>query len=289
MNQLIREIFHLFDDPDLKRENERMKTFFDRKTIESRCEEFFALYGVTRGRIHDMCQAKVTHTRAVAANCLEIAENLGLNEYDCDLAWIIGELHDFSRFGQAVVTKTYRDSDLFNHAKLGARILFVHRMVEDIIPNFDRLSAEDQRVLEKAVYHHSDYRLPDNLTERERMFCKIIREADQLDIFRTIVESGWETIYGCSREEILASEISDGIAEAFFRHQLADYAKRVKPADFHLAHIALCFGLESKAARKRALEQGYLQQMMELTFSRPEVQEKYIRLKAEAENFLTEE
>ena len=29
--------------------------------------------------------------------------------------------------------------------------------------------------------------------------------------------------------------------------------------------------------------------MMELTFSRPEVQEKYIRLKTEAENYLTEE
>ena len=266
-----------------------MKTIFDRKEIESRCEEFFSLYDVTHGRIYDMCQAKVIHTRAVAANCLEIAENLGMDEYNRDLAWIIGELHDFSRFGQAVVTKNYRDSDLFNHARLGARILFVHRMAEDIIPNFDRISAEDQRVLEKAVYHHSDYRLPDTLTEREKTFCKIIREADQLDIFRTIVESGWETIYGCGREEILASEISDAIAEAFFRRQLADYAKRSTPADYHLAHIALCFGLESKAARKRALEQGYLQQMMELTFSRPEVQEKYIRLKTEAENFLTEE
>ncbi len=51
--------------------------------------------------------------------------------------------------------------------------------------------------------------------------------------------------------------LKKGIAEAFYEHRLAEYSKRVTPADFHMAHIALCFGLGSASARQRAVEQGY--------------------------------
>ena len=109
-----------------------MSTIFNKNEIKRNCDEFFSLYDVTNARVHDMCKAKQIHTDAVAANCIHIAEYLGLSEYDCDLAWIIGELHDFARFGQAVVTKTFRDSDRYHHAKFGARLLFKHGMIEDI-------------------------------------------------------------------------------------------------------------------------------------------------------------
>ena len=263
-----------------------MSTIFDKDAIKRNCDDFFSLYDVTNARTYDMCKLKQIHTNAVAANCVYIAEHSGLNEYDCDLAWVIGELHDFARFGQAVVTQTFRDSDRYNHAKFGARLLFKHGMIEDIISNSDEICDEDKRVMEKAIYHHSDLKLPDDLTERERLFCEIIREADQIDIFRTIVTSGWETIYGHGKDEILSSDISDAILAAFPRHELADYSKRTTLADYHLAHIALCFGLKSAAARQRAIEQGYLQQLMDIEFHKPTVQEKYLRAKRCAEEFL---
>ena len=263
-----------------------MSTIFDRDEIKRNFDEFFSLYDVTKARIHDMCTAKLIHTHAVAANCDFIAEHLGLNEYDRDLAWTVGELHDFARFGQAVVTHTFRDNDKYNHAKFGARLLFKHGMIEDIMLNFDELSDEDKLVMEKAVYHHSDFKLPDDLTERERLFCNIIREADQIDIFRTIATNTWETIYGVGRDEILSTDISDAILSAFERHELADYSKRVNFADYHLSHIALCFGLKTAAARRRAIEQGYLQRLMDVEFSNPQVQAKYLRAKRCVEEFL---
>ena len=263
-----------------------MSTIFDKDEIKRNCDDFFSLYDVTKARTYDMCKAKLIHTNAVAANCIHIAQYLGLNEYDCDLAWIIGELHDFARFGQAVVTQTFRDSDRYNHAKFGARLLFKHGMIEDIISNSDEICDEDKRVMEKAIYHHSDLKLPDDLTERERLFCEIIREADQIDIFRTIATSGWETIYGHGRDEILATDISDAILAAFPKHELADYSKRVTNADYHLAHIALCFGLKSVAAKQRAIQQGYLQQLMDIEFHDSTVQEKYLRAKRCVEEFL---
>lgn len=264
-----------------------MNTFFNKDEIRRNCDEFFLLYDVTKARVHEMCEIKRVHTLAVAENCIYIAKYLGLSEYDCDLAWLIGELHDFARFGQAVVTKTFSDSDKYNHAKLGASLLFKHRMIEDLVPNYNQICDEDKIVMEKAVYHHSDFKLPDDLTERERLFCKIIREADQLDIFRTIATSTFETIYGCSKEEMLSSpDISDEILAAFPRHELADYSKRVTFADYRLAHIAICFGLKSPVAKHRAVEQGYLQQLTDLEFYKPKVQEKYLRAKHCVEEFL---
>lgn len=266
-----------------------MVTKFDKDIIAKRCEEFFASYSFTEGRTFDMCQAKLIHTRAVAENCYIIAQGEGLSQNDCDLAWTIGELHDFARFEQIVVTKSFSDSDLFDHAKMGARMLFTNHMVDDIIPDYQDISDEDKLVLEKAVYYHSSYSLPSTLSEREHLFCSIIREADQLDIFRTVVESGWKTLNGNDKETILASDISDEIAEAFHQRKLVDYSKRVTPADYHMSQIALCFGLHSAKARKRALEQGFLTKLMDITFKNPSVQKKYMELKKLTLEYLHED
>ena len=160
-----------------------MKIIFDRETIRKNCEDFFSIYDITKERTHEMCIGKIIHTRHVVKNCDAISDYMGFDDYDRDIAWIIGELHDFARFGQAVVTKTFKDSERFNHAKLGARILFTHRMVDDIIPNYEEICSEDKTVMYKAVYHHSDLYLPDDRTELEHKFCEIIRDADKVDIF----------------------------------------------------------------------------------------------------------
>ena len=260
----------------MKKEDEFI---FDKAVIQKNCDDFYSLYNATRGEVYEMCNLKKKHTYEVAKNCMMIAGRMGLCEYDCDMAWVIGQLHDFARFGQAVKTHSLDDSAAFDHAKLGARILFTHHLVDDIIPGYNRIDEADKIAMEKAVYHHSEYELPDNLTGRERIFCEIIREADKLDIFRVIAESDYEVIYGCSLWEIERDDISPAIEEAFYEHRLAEYAKRVTRADYHMAHIALCFGLKEKAARHRAIEQGYIEQMMDIEFLNPKVQKKYLGMK----------
>lgn len=225
-----------------KHEKHNVKPAFDRREIEHRCEEYFSIFDeITQKRMYDMCRAKIEHSRIVASNCELTANDLGLSRYDTDLAWLIGELHDFGRFGQVIMTLTFRYSDAWNHAHFGTHLLFDAGLVDNLAPEWEDICAEDRTVVRKAVHHHSDFRLPDGLTTRERVFCSLIREADQMDIFRTIVGSGWKTIYGHTKEEILSSGFSDAIVRAFFRHELADYSKRATFADYHLAHIALCF------------------------------------------------
>ncbi|MBQ3448686.1 MAG: HD domain-containing protein [Synergistaceae bacterium] len=262
---------------------------FDKAKISENCEEFFSLYNEfseNRDKIYDMCQRKKFHTRRVAENCIFIASHMGLDDYDCSLAWIIGELHDFARFGQAVVTETFVDSERFHHARLGARLLFTHGMIEDIIPNYDEVSEEDKIIMEKAVYYHSDYALPEGLTDREELFCKIVRDADKVDIFRTVTEDSFEAIYRCSKEDIMKSDISEPVEEAFLRHVTVNNKYRITYADRWLSHIALCFGLEYESSKQRAIDEGYLLTMLEIEFLNPEVQNRYLRMKSNVKEFL---
>ena len=198
----------------------------------------------------------------------------------------VGELHDFSRFGQAVVTRYPQDSERYNHAKLGARLLFTHRMIDDIILNYEDICEADRIVMEKAVYHHSDYVLPNDLTDRERLFCGIISEADKIDIFRTCAQGLCESTCGYSRDEILKSDISPEVESAFYRHETVNNSEQVYPADYYLRNLSLCFGLESEAARHRVVEQGYVMKLIDREFMRAEVQARYLKMKEQVNNFL---
>lgn len=69
-------------------------------------------------------------------------------------------------------------------------------------------------------------------------------------------------------------------------HGPADYSKRTTYADYHLAHIALCFGVQTPASRHVVWEQGYLRQMMDIEFTQLAVQEKYLQIKDQVMEFL---
>lgn len=263
-----------------------VKPRIDRQYIKSRCDEFYEMYKETEGKVYDMCNRKIIHIEAVAQNCAYLAESLGMSAYDTDLAWLIGELHDFARFGQAVNMHTFVDSPRYDHAKKGVKLLFNLDMIRDIVPNYQELGENDIAVIEKAILYHSGLHLPDSLTERERLFCELICEADRIDIFRVTVETGWEVMYGYTQEEILSADFSAEIAASFYRCELADFSQRKTPADYHLARIALCFGLKSEGARKKVVQDGYLQQLLSVEFSDPEVQAKYLPLKKCVEEFM---
>ena len=260
------------------------RSIFDKAGIESACEEFYSLYDVTKGRTLDMCRAKQEHIRQVAKNCYTIAEAEGLDEYDRDLSWVIGELHDFARFGQVISTSSFF-SEGFDHARLGARILFTHGMVKDIILNFDDISDEDKAVMEKAVYYHSAFELPQDLTDRECLFCEIIRQADRADIFRFDATNSCETVLGHTEEELLASDISDSVLECYQNHKMCDYSKNVTIADYYLSSNAICFGITFPSAKKMVLDQGYLWKLVNVTFTDSETEKKYRRAKESVKEF----
>ena len=206
----------------------------DRKKIICTFEKYVSNYNLNDPNIY----LKYKHTGKVAENCERIAKSLNLSEQDIDLAWEIGMLHDIGRFEQLRRFDTFIDIESIDHAEFGGDLLFK----EGLIQQFDD-EKENYELLEKAIRLHSLYRLPDNLSERELLFCQMIRDADKIDIYRANIETGLHVINHVTKEELLNSEITPEVYQVFCEEREIPRNIRKTIADNLVGHIALTFEL----------------------------------------------
>lgn len=242
----------------------------DRKKIREQFEQYVSDYDLTDPKI----LLKYIHTGKVAENCDRIAVSLNLTEEDRDIAWAIGMLHDIGRFEQLRRYDTFMDSVSIDHAMFGAELLFQ----EELIERFE-LEPEWYDLMEKAIRNHSLYRLPEGLTEREELFCQIIRDADKVDIYRANYETGMEAIYNVTTEELKKSPITPVVLDAFMEGHTVLRSLKQTPLDHLVGHLALTFELMYPESRKIAQEQGYLWKLAAFQSENPETEEKLIRIR----------
>lgn len=120
---------------------------------------------------------KFHHTYRVMEFSKEIAESEGLCQADVDLAQLIGLLHDIARFRQYTEYGTFIDHNSKDHGDLGFEVLTDNNYINQFITNKD-----DQKVVLIAVKNHNKKDIENNITDRELLFSRIIRDADKLDI-----------------------------------------------------------------------------------------------------------
>lgn len=200
---------------------------------------------------------KVEHTLFVCALCERIAGSLSLSPEDTELMWLTGLLHDIGRFEQVRLYHTFRDSESVDHAQFGADLLFQKGLVRDYIDedSFDG-------IIEKSIRNHNAYRLPEDLSDRERTFCQILRDADKIDILRVNRQTPMTQIYNLPEEAFLYSEISDPVFDDLLHHRDVNRKNSKTGIDFLMGHIAFVFGLVYPVSIEIIREQGYLDQML---------------------------
>lgn len=115
---------------------------------------------------------KFHHSFRVMEYCKEIANSLNLNDEDINTATIIGLLHDIGRFEQWMKYETYLDHISIDHGDLSAEIIK------------DLFGINESNIIYKAVKNHNKEKIKDGLDEKTLLFCKIIRDADKLDIMK---------------------------------------------------------------------------------------------------------
>ena len=178
-----------------------------------------------------MISLKYFHSYRVMVLCGEIADDLNLNVEDIYLAMVIGLIHDYARFKQWDKYKTYKDKDSIDHGDLACELLFDN----DEIKKFD-IDSKYYNIIYDALKYHNKYSYPDNLNERNKLFCKIIRDADKLDIF-----------YLCGSGDIQLptdnSEISDKINNEFYKNNLLNRKHLNNVNDNVLLKLAMVFDL----------------------------------------------
>lgn len=228
----------------------------DRQKVRKTFADYTANYNAQDEKI----KLKINHTYRVAGLCDRIADSIGLVGEDRDIAWLLGMLHDVGRFEQIRRYHTFNDANSIDHAKLGADLLFNDGLMEEYVPGL--LEQPERDLVELAIRQHNTYRLPETLTEREATFCKLIRDADKIDIFKVNIDTPMEEIYDVTTEEIKNGQITDEVLAAFDEEHCILKSIRKSAVDHLVGHISLAYELEFPISLKLAVDQGYIMQMM---------------------------
>ena len=150
---------------------------------------------------------KYHHSYRVMNNMKLLATKINLSPKDIKLAKIIGLLHDIGRFEQDKLYNSFKD-DKMDHADYGVKVL----KDNNILDKFN-IPSKDYEVVYKAIRNHNKFTIEPNLTEREELFSKLIRDADKLDILYAM---GDKQIKRIKQDN---TEISPNLEKDFFNNK----------------------------------------------------------------------
>ncbi len=197
---------------------------------------------------------KIVHIEKVAENSKRIAQNLGLSQEDVELAELIGLLHDIGRFEQVRLYHTFVDKDSINHGEYGAKILFEDGLIRNFIKDnkFDK-------IIKLAIVNHNRADIEEDLTERERLHAKIIRDADKTDIFRILISGDKKAIW--EKADLSDDKISDEIYREFVEDKRINYKERKTSADILVSHFNYVYDLNFPETRKIIRDNKYIDKL----------------------------
>lgn len=202
--------------------------------------------------LSDMCVLKVNHTFRVMNLCEEIAESLNLSNEDIELAKLCGLLHDIARFEQWKQYQTFEDLKSIDHGDYGIEIL----KENDFIRRFNQESSLDELIF-KTIKNHNKYELEENLTEREKLFCKIVRDADKLDILYLYTTG--EIHLDTNNEDF-----SDEVYQYFLNHKIVSRKLKKTKADRLAISLGFVFDLNFIKSFQILKENNYIDKEIDI-------------------------
>ena len=271
----------------------------DRKKVKNVFKKYTDNYDTSDEKI----KLKVDHTYRVAALSERIARSLGLGDDDTNLAWLIGMLHDIGRFEQLKNYGTFSDAESIDHAHYGVELLFEDGIIEKFVgenaakdlkgtkdlketavksENEEKETKEisELDILRTAIWNHSVYRVEEGLTDRVKMFCNIIRDADKIDILKVN--------YDVTTEELKNSGVTDKVMKAFMEHHAVLRSLKKTPIDNLVGHAALVFELVYNESFKIVKEQGYIEKMLSYVSDNQDTVKKFEIMRNDMNKFLAE-
>ncbi len=279
----------------------------DRKKVKNVFKKYTDNYDISDEKI----KLKVDHTYRVAALSERIARSLGLGDDDTNLAWLIGMLHDIGRFEQLKNYGTFSDAESIDHAHYGVELLFEDGLIEkfvsenaakdlkgtkDLKETAVKSESEEKEtkeiseldILRKAIWNHSAYRVEEGLSDRVKMFCNIIRDADKIDILKVNYDVTLEVIYDVTTEELKNSGVTDEVMKAFMEHHAVLRSLKKTPIDNLVGHAALVFELVYNESFKIVKEQGYIEKMLSYVSDNQDTVKKFEIMRNDMNKFLAE-
>jgi putative nucleotidyltransferase with HDIG domain len=233
------------------------------KRLTDKVENYIKSFYCDDEFINEQVALKHVHTRKVTQIMQELASELKLDAYLCEIAAATGLLHDIGRFEQVKKYRTFLDAKSVSHALLGIRIIQELGLVSGYEKDF-------QASVLAAVKHHSDLEVSAaaGLPEHADLMIRMIRDADKLDIFRVIKiayeklqSSGFSeqqlVTFGISRAE-LTDECSETVLEDLLSRRQASYGEVKTITDRKLLQLCWVFDFNFSQSLIKAIESGHI-------------------------------
>ena len=218
-------------------------------------EEEFIKYADNYDLTVEMLKLKKYHSLRVMEISNKIAQKENFTEEETELATLIGLLHDIARFKQYTEYKTYRDVKSFDHGDMAIKIL----EKDNFIRKFIKTDKYD-KIIKLAIKNHNKLAVEDGLTEEENKFCKLIRDADKIDIFFIATGILWKN----QKEEMENSILNPEIKQALDEQKMIENNKyeKIEYVDSMCRMLGYLFDVNFKSSFDIIKEEEYIDKMV---------------------------
>lgn len=195
---------------------------------------------------------KIAHIERTSKVARKMAEKLRLPKEDIELAELIGLLHDIGRFEQVKKYNTFVDHLSENHAKIGVDVLFKSGLIRKFIED-DKYD----KIIELAIINHNKDKnmLPKDLSPKEDLHVKLIRDSDKVDIIYLLTFDEQKTLW--DSDNLNKETFSDEIYNEFIKDHNIIYKNRKTNADKLISHFAYAFDFNFDYSLKNIYENKY--------------------------------
>jgi len=215
-------------------------------------KEYISKYNPDEPRI----ALKIAHIYRTSEEAKKLAESLNLSKEDILLAELIGLLHDIGRFEQAKKYNTFMDKDSVNHAEYGVKVLFEDGLIRKFIDD-----NKYDEIIKKAILNHNKKEIDKNIVdERKLLHCKIIRDADKLDIYYALLIEDIKATYPLDRYK--KEPMSKEVKQEYIKNRIVSHPNIKTCVDLLVAQIAFVFNINYLYSLEKINNQKYIEHII---------------------------
>jgi len=198
---------------------------------------------------------KKYHSLRVMEISTKLAKEENFTDEEVEIATLIGLLHDIARFRQYTEYKTFSDRKSFDHGDIAVQIL----EQDNYLRKFIKTDKYDE-IIKVAIKNHNKFAIEEGLTEEQNKFCKLVRDADKIDILYLAIDNLWKN----EKEVMESSKLNPDLKKEFDNKKSILYKnyKQIRYADKIIQFLAFIYDFNYKASFKLIEEHKYIEKMI---------------------------
>ena len=176
--------------------------------------------------------------------------------------------------------------ELSNRSGVSLRAIQMYEQLNKDIRNYIDTDEYD-KIIKCAVKNHNKYKIENDLNEKEELFCKIVRDADKLDILYEILEIFWKE--DKDKPNVEYSKIPDEVMEQILNREPVRRKKGDDDLVKLLCTVAFVFDINFDTSLTIIEQENYINRILNSFEFKDENTKKQIELiKENVNNYIDE-